>query len=109
MLRDREARAATYLASCGVMISWPGEGIEDSGLKWHWGVHVGSHGGYGKTLRGAMGACLRCCGLGRWWHVQDGRLLAAVFSSAKERYLRRHLDPHAGRGIPQSGCESPPS
>lgn len=71
------------------MISPPGNGLLESGLKFHWGVCTGSHGGYGKTLKGAMRKCLRFCGIGNWWHVGrgEGELMLTLF----KRVARKHL------------------
>jgi hypothetical protein len=69
LLRDREKLAADWLEARGVMMSRPGDGIEESGLKWHYGCCTGSHGGYGKRLRTAMQECLKCCGIGKWWKM----------------------------------------
>lgn len=80
--REREDAAALVLEARGVMISRPQEGHPQSDLFDCWGVCAGSHGGYAKTLRGAMQRCLRCCGIGAWWRVgppEDTELLSALF------------------------------
>ena len=81
-LRAREEAAAEVLAARGVMISMPKEGNPQSDVYDCWGVCVGSHGGYAKTLKGAMQRCLRCCGIGAWWCVQPpegSELLSSLF------------------------------
>ncbi len=65
--------AAADMEANHIMISRPGDGFEESGLKQHWGVCVGSHGGHAKTLRVAMKRCLTCCGIGRFWKRDFGK------------------------------------
>jgi len=43
-----------------------------------WFVGLGSHGDSGKTLRKATKRCLRCCKIGKWWKLPDGRLARDV-------------------------------
>jgi hypothetical protein len=86
-LREREDKAAAVLEARGVMISRPGEGHPQSDVFDCWGVCVGSHGGYAKTLVGAMSRCLRCCGIGKWWQVrppEDQELLSNLFARVKK-------------------------
>lgn len=92
-LRDRENEAAKALEAAGVMLSRPGEDIPESGPQDSWGVCVGSHGGYGKTLAGAMRRCLNCCGIGDWWCLDhgEGELMATVFERISKEHLGRAL------------------
>jgi len=85
LLRDREKLAADWLEARGVMMSRPGDGIEESGLKWHYGCCTGSHGGYGKRLRTAMQECLKCCGIGKWWMLR-GLKLSTQFRRACRKF-----------------------
>lgn len=93
-LREKEDRAGIVLEQAGVMISRPGEGHPQSDLLDCWGVCVGSHGGYAKTLAGAMRRCLKCCGIGKWWRInppEDNMRLEAVFKRVSKKYLGREL------------------
>lgn len=85
-LREREIKAAEVLATHYIMVSRPGEGHPQSDVFDCWGVCVGSHGGYGKTLADAMRQCLRCCGIGKWWQVspEDPGLLIDLFRRVAE-------------------------
>lgn len=89
-LRPNEVAAAELLEAAGIMISCPGDGIPESGLYDNWGVCVGSHGGYAKTLKAAMRRCLRCCGLGAWWRVappENNELLRVLFRRVAAKHL----------------------
>lgn len=88
-LRAREDAAALALKARGVTVSRPMEGNPKSDVYDCWGVCVGSHGGYAKTLRGAMQRCLNCCGIGSWWAVappDDNELLLSLFRTVAERH-----------------------
>lgn len=88
-LAEREDAASRLLGDVGVMVSRPGEGHPDSDVFDCWGVCVGSHGGYAKTLKAAMRRCLHCCGIGEWWRAESGKgpLLRTVF----RRIAKQHL------------------
>ena len=81
--------ALADLEKAGVMVSRPGEGHPQNPLFSQYGVCVGSHGGYGRTLVKAMRACLMCCGLGAWWRTDcnDNELLREAF----DRIAAEHL------------------
>lgn len=87
-LREREEAAAAELVH-QAMISRPGEGHPKNELFMSWGVCVGSHGGYAKTLKGAMRRCLKCCDLGTYWRTDYGKgeLLRVFFRRVAKKHL----------------------
>jgi len=108
-LKANEVKAAEILEAAGVMISCPGDGIAASGLLDSWGVCVGSHGGHAKTLKGAMRRCLRCCGLGNWWHLgplkDNGHIdktKSVLLRDVFERVAAEHLGSLKMGPIPKS-------
>ena len=96
-LREREKLAAADIIAAGGSLSPPGDGAIGNPLRDQWGVYAGSHGGHAKTLKGAMRACLRCCNIGRWWHVgpYDPKTGNAALGPKMEvlfaRVSRKHL------------------
>lgn len=88
-LRDREKAAASELEALDVMVSRPGEGSPESDLFNQWGICVGSHGGYAKTLKAAMRRCLKCCDIGKFWRTQYGKgeLLSIFFKRVAKKHL----------------------
>lgn len=81
--------AAKEMEGNHIMISRPGEGDPQSDLFDCWGVCVGSHGGYAKTLKAAMRRCLECCGIGASWRRDygEGPLLRDYFKEIADRHL----------------------
>jgi hypothetical protein len=59
----RDSERARLLQEAGFMVDhYPNSHDQ-------WFVGLGSHGGSAPTIRKALKRCLRCCNIGKYWHL----------------------------------------